>query len=289
MNPLSDKVLLNLMQTDSSGTMVNGESETLEFKQNFNWASKESRLKYLKELAAMHNVSGGYLVFGVDDEGVLVGLENFTSPDPAEITQNIQTYFGPAFRFSERSITIDNKLVYVIHVPVRTSIPTVSTIGYSNILATSTIYWRYPGASSPIRYGDLINLLHELKGEHTERRTNIEETRLKLEHKPLLKIEGGMTMSDVAKPKVVNRGKRAHINSINVLEGAVTCYPYQKIPSAIEENGHFMMEVRSGENMMNAVRYKLEFLYTDDMKTPYRTTAEFIGGTGKMSEPEEMV
>lgn len=288
MNPLSDEMLLNLLQTDSSGTLLNGESETLEFKQGFVRDSKESRVKYLKELAAFHNTSGGYLIFGIDDEGVMVGLENFTAPDPAVIAQDIQTYFAPAFRFSDRTIMINNKELYVIYTPVRTSIPTVSTVGYQNILQTSTIYWRYPGVSSPIRYGDLINLLHELKGEHTERRTNIEETRLKLEHKPLLKIEGGMTMSDIAKPKVVNQGKRAHIKSINVLEGSVTCHPYQKIPSTIEQNGQFIMEVRSGGNIMYVVKYKLEFLYTDEMNTQYRTTAEFIGGTGKMSEAEEV-
>lgn len=288
MNPLSDEILLNLLQTDSSGTVLHGENETLEFKQSFNRDSKESRVKYLKELAAFHNTNGGYLVFGIDDEGIMVGLENFIAPDSAIITQDIQTYFEPTFRFSERTITINNRVLYVIHVPVRTSIPTISTVGFLSILNASTIYWRYPGTASPIRSGDLINLMHELKGEHTERRTDIESTRLKLEHKPLLKVEGGMSQFDFAKPKVINHGKRAHINEINVLEGAVTCHPYQKIPSAIEENGQFMMEVRSGGNIMNAVRYKLEFLYTDEMKTPYRTTAEFIGGTGKMSEPEEV-
>lgn len=65
-------------------------------------------------------------------------------------------------------------------------------------------------------------------------------------------------------------------------------HPYLEIQSAIEENGQFIMEVRSGGNVKNAVKYKLEFLYTKEMKTPYSATADFIGGTGKVNEPEEV-
>lgn len=288
MNPLSDEILQSLLQTDSSGTMVNGESETLEFKQSFNRDSKESRVKYLKELAAFHNTKGGYLVFGIDDEGEMIGLENFTAPDTAIITQDIQTYFEPTFRFSERAITINNRVLYVIHVPMRTSIPTVSTVGFLSILNASTIYWRYPGTASPIRSGDLINLMHELKGEHTERRTNIEEKRLKLDYKPILVARGGSNQLEIAKPKILNTGKRAHLRAVNVLEGAVTCYSLRQLPAVVEEDAELMLEVRSSGLMINTVKYKLEFLYTDELKTPYRVIGEFTGGTGKMSEPEEV-
>lgn len=285
---LSDEVLNDLLKTDSSKRLVNSENEFLEFKREFNRNTKEEKAKYVRELAALYNTNGGYVVFGVNDEGILIGLENFTAPDPAEISQDIKTYFQPGFSFSSRTFSTQGCDVFIIHVTQRKSIPSVSTLGFDRVLSPATIYWRYTGQSAPIHWGDLVNLLHELKGELTERRTDIEATRLKLEHKPLLKVEGGISMQDIAKPKVVNHGKRAHIKSINVLEGSVTCHPYQKIPFTIEENGQFIMEVRSGGNIMNAVRYKLEFLYTDELQTPYRSVAEFLGGTGKMSEPEEI-
>ena len=49
-----------------------GESRTLEFKEDF---PKDS-LKYVKTAVAFSNCQGGRIVFGVREDGVVVGIEN---------------------------------------------------------------------------------------------------------------------------------------------------------------------------------------------------------------------
>lgn len=51
--------------------IVGGESSTVEFKRRFTSAEKIA-----KEIIAFANTSGGYLIFGVDDDGSIVGVDS---------------------------------------------------------------------------------------------------------------------------------------------------------------------------------------------------------------------
>lgn len=289
MNPLDDTLLFALLNPSASGKVSQPENTLFEYKAIFDRSSKEAKAKYLKELAAFHNHNGGYVVFGITDEGQLVGLNNFAEPDGAELSNDIRTYFAPAFFVSARTLQIEAYLLYIIHVEKRKLIPTVCTKSFPNVLVAGTIYWRYHAESTPITAGDLITLLHSLRGEETAKLTDIEDKRLKIENKPDLVFEGGMAMLNILKPKLVNRGKKAHLKAINVLNGNVICYPYVSFPIKMAPDQKMVFEVRTDEGTIaNTTKYTLEFLYSDEIGTNYRSVGEFFGASGKMHQAEEI-
>jgi predicted HTH transcriptional regulator len=83
----------------STLSLKSRESSTIEFKESFNWGSKE---KYAKSLAAFANNHGGYLLFGVADQPRrLVGLstKNFEMLDEAVITSYLNGLFSPEMHY----------------------------------------------------------------------------------------------------------------------------------------------------------------------------------------------
>jgi len=100
MDPLDDLILESILRTDENGIVLQKEDDKIEYKAIFDNSSKEAKAKYAKELAALHNYDGGYLIFGVDDHTKeLIGLNAFQEPDNADLTNDINNYFSPAIRY----------------------------------------------------------------------------------------------------------------------------------------------------------------------------------------------
>ena len=77
------------------------ESGWLEFKESFNWGSKD---EYAKSMAAFANNKGGFLVFGITNQPrKLVGLQNnnFETLDEAKISGYLNTAFSPEIGFEK--------------------------------------------------------------------------------------------------------------------------------------------------------------------------------------------
>ena len=89
-----------------------GESRTLEFKEDF---PKDS-LKYVKTAVAFSNCQGGRIVFGVREDGVVVGIENpeMVADQAVDTISNMCT---PEMSLTTYIETRDGRSIVVVNVP----------------------------------------------------------------------------------------------------------------------------------------------------------------------------
>ncbi len=88
-----------------------GENFHVEFKLKFS-----SVEKIAKEMMAFANTKGGVLIFGVDDDGKLIGLES-EKTESELIRQAAKDYCEPPLEYIEEFINLDNRELVVITVP----------------------------------------------------------------------------------------------------------------------------------------------------------------------------
>jgi len=294
MDPLDDLILTGILRTDAHGKVLQQEDDKVEFKEIFDNSSKEAKAKYVKEMAALYNFQGGYLIFGVSDTTLeLVGLTGFTPPDNAELVNDLSTYFSPAIRFKTKELVTGGKKVFVVYVEKRSSIPTVCIRPYPNILNESTIYWRYSAQSSPIRPGDLIDLLNSLRGEESKRLTEIAEKDFKSKFKPRLFLNGVGHGNDEVTIRVENRGEIAHVDGFEVLEKNIEQLflpAWKGYP--IEKGRSVQLQIRpsgAGPNInWQHLHFKFALKYHDEEGHRYQETIEFKDRHAKIIETREI-
>ncbi|MFH0734596.1 MAG: ATP-binding protein [bacterium] len=85
----------------------NGENLTVEFKQRFS-----SYEKIAKEIIAFANTKGGYIIFGVDDDKSIYGLESEKS-ETELITQTAKNYCEPPIEPNFYYFNVENKEIVV--------------------------------------------------------------------------------------------------------------------------------------------------------------------------------
>jgi ABC-type antimicrobial peptide transport system permease subunit len=140
------------------------ESSWLEFKEAFNWLSKD---RYAKSIAAFANGRGGYLVFGVKNlPRELAGLQsnNFEITDEAKITGYLNSVLSPEIEYEKFTIQVNGKTVGILSVVQAKSKPVVC-IKNDGELRESDIYYRYNAKSERIKYPELKDLLDRIKEE----------------------------------------------------------------------------------------------------------------------------
>lgn len=159
--------------------IISRESNTLEFKESFNWNSKD---KYGCTAAAFSNNRGGYIVFGVKNQPRdLVGLsnDNFEDLDESTIAGFLNSVFSPEILFEKYLINVNSKKVGIFHIIQNPKKPIVC-IKNSGDLQEAVIYYRYNARSEKIKYPELKDLLKEIQSrekqcwmEHFERISKI--------------------------------------------------------------------------------------------------------------------
>lgn len=88
----------NLLSLRKDGSLYHRESQTLEFKESFNFAGLS---EYFRDFAAFANNKGGWLIFGVKDrpKRELIGLNDKSSEQFDKlILKNIRFFIGFIFR-----------------------------------------------------------------------------------------------------------------------------------------------------------------------------------------------
>eukprot|EP01012_Entosiphon_sulcatum_P056899 TRINITY_DN80613_c0_g1_i1.p2 TRINITY_DN80613_c0_g1~~TRINITY_DN80613_c0_g1_i1.p2 ORF type:complete len:292 (+),score=21.65 TRINITY_DN80613_c0_g1_i1:197-1072(+) len=282
MTALDDLFIRNILRTNDNGILYQKEDSRIEFKINFDRNSKEAKAKYLKELAALHNFEGGYLIFGIDDKtGELKGLGNFENIDNADISNDINNYFSPHFHVISRAVTISDKVIFVIYVSKREGIPTVCIKDHQEILKEATIYWRYSGQSSPIEAGDLISLLHSLRGEEVERLVSVKKTELKAQYKPDLRHNGAQSGMESVKVKLENHGATATINSLTIIEGEVKVTIPASFPRTIRKEDILLIQISTTDGTVaNSKVFTLKLDLEDEVGNKYYMLGSFRGAQG---------
>lgn len=105
-------VIEDILKTRPDGKLVHHESQTLEFKESFNYGSLA---EYYRDFAAFANNKGGYLVFGVKDKPrKRVGLnekskEQFDNLDPEGVTGHLLEDFGGRINWEHSIIELDGQ------------------------------------------------------------------------------------------------------------------------------------------------------------------------------------
>jgi predicted HTH transcriptional regulator len=94
-----------------------GESSTLEFKRKFN-----SPEKIAKEMIAFANSKGGKIIFGVDDDKTIVGVES-EKEELELIDTAAKFYCHPEINYTYDIVGIKNKDVIVVTIPESTTKP----------------------------------------------------------------------------------------------------------------------------------------------------------------------
>jgi len=99
------------MVLDIFTLIEDGESETVEFKRKFSTSRKIA-----KEMIAFANTKGGYILFGVDDDKSISGVESEKS-ELDLIETAARFYCEPEIKYSTEIVPVNSKDVVVIIIP----------------------------------------------------------------------------------------------------------------------------------------------------------------------------
>lgn len=103
-----------------SDEIDNGETAVLEFKRDF----PDDHLKFLKTAVAFANCNGGRLVFGVDDDRTVVGVDPLGAFRLADrIVDAISNACAPQIAVSTEVATVGGRTVVIIAVPMGMACP----------------------------------------------------------------------------------------------------------------------------------------------------------------------
>lgn len=108
----------------------NGETDVLEFKRDM----PDDHLKFLKTAVAFANCNGGRIIFGVDDDRSLVGVDSLGAFRLADrIVDAISNACAPQIAVSTEVATVDGKTLIVVSIPMGMSCPYyVKSLGKEN-------------------------------------------------------------------------------------------------------------------------------------------------------------
>lgn len=125
--------------------------------------TKEGVAKIVKAISAFANSSGGYIYFGVDDNGEIIGINNDQGEQEflRSIGDKCREILCPAVDWKRIIFELNGKFVACIYVAPAILRPVICMSDYTNAIASGGIYNRYSGQSSAIRPGDLLNMLRE--------------------------------------------------------------------------------------------------------------------------------
>ena len=142
------------------------ESESIEFKASLDPQSLAEWLEVVKDLVALANSGGGFIVFGVADSGKLSPFDCSTlyDVDPAVLTDKLNKYTGQQFHgFELVKLHLEARSLFAIVVsgvnsPLVFSRPGTYDIGggkQKTAFSTGTVYFRHGAKSEPGNSEDL--------------------------------------------------------------------------------------------------------------------------------------
>ncbi|MBA4744080.1 MAG: ATP-binding protein [Muricauda sp.] len=138
------------------------EHSEIEFKESFH-SPKHKDKKLLKWIASFSNANGGLILYGVKNNGELVGLKNdkLEQFDNKDLSQELLSYFAPEIHFELFIKEIDGLKIGFLYIYKSQNKPIVAIKTANNNIQESDIFYRYPGQSRRISYGDLRNMIEE--------------------------------------------------------------------------------------------------------------------------------
>lgn len=147
-----------------AGRLFHRESQTLEFKEQYNFAGL---VDYFRDFAAFANNKGGLLVFGVTDTPrVAVGMsaksiDSFEKIDPEKITGFLLEMFSSNISWEQASFEVGGKTFGVFKIAEATTKPIIARKdeGKDQTIKNGEIYFRYGGRTQRIQSAELENII----------------------------------------------------------------------------------------------------------------------------------
>jgi hypothetical protein len=162
-HPVDENWLLAILnQLDESTCTNEGSTQSVEFKENFNFPNLAL---YARTMAAFANSSGGYLIFGVTNEPrAIVGMANdrLSQIDPARLSTEFNQVLDPALTWRHGTLLYNDKVIGYIHTAEASRKPVVCKRA-EECLREGAIYYRYPGTTQEIRYAELQSILEQIR------------------------------------------------------------------------------------------------------------------------------
>jgi len=162
---LNEEIISELLKVKEDGNLYHRESQTLEFKESFNFAGLA---EYLKDFAAFANNKGGYIIFGVKDRPnrELSGLrdrafEQFDKLDPERISGYILDIFSSNIFWTHDVFTSRNLKFGAFYVYEAKTKPIIckKDEGKDQTLKNGEIYYRYGGRTQKIQFAELEDII----------------------------------------------------------------------------------------------------------------------------------
>ncbi|WP_037349055.1 helix-turn-helix domain-containing protein [Sediminibacter sp. Hel_I_10] len=138
------------------------EHSEIEFKESFH-SPRHKDKKLHKWIASFANANGGLIIYGVKNNGELVGLKNdkLQDFDNKDLSQELLDYFAPEIEFELFIKEINELKIGFLYIHKSKNKPVVAIKTANNNIQESDIFYRYPGQSRRISYGDLRNIIEE--------------------------------------------------------------------------------------------------------------------------------
>lgn len=167
------KAIEDILKTREDGTLIHRESQTLEFKESFNFSGIA---EYYRDFAAFANNRGGYLVFGVKDKPrrEKVGLntkakDQFDRLDPEKVEGHLLNHFTGHITWEQDVIEHDGQCFGYFYVAEANEKPIICKKDEGEFLRDADIYYRYGGRTQRIRYSELEAIIkHRIERQNAQ-------------------------------------------------------------------------------------------------------------------------
>ncbi|WP_016775722.1 AlbA family DNA-binding domain-containing protein [Anaerophaga thermohalophila] len=173
------------------------EHSEIEFKESFQ-SPKHKDKKLHKWIASFANANGGLIIYGVKNNGELIGLKNnkLREFDNKDLSQELLGFFAPEIKFELFTKEIEGFELGFLYVYKSNDKPVVAIKSASETIQESDIFYRYPGQSRRISYGDLRNIMEEKYNRLNERWLKLMNNvaTIGVENVGILNIENGELM-----------------------------------------------------------------------------------------------
>lgn len=165
--------IAKILRVREDGTLYHRESQTLEFKESYNFAGLA---EYFRDFAAFANNKGGYLIFGIKDRPrrERIGLNDnaikqLEKLDPEKITGFLLEDFSGNIDWCFDVVTIDDLKYGVFYVEESTAKPIICKKDEGNIIKNGEIYFRYGGRTQKIQYAELEAIInHRIEKQNAQ-------------------------------------------------------------------------------------------------------------------------
>ena len=282
MEPLTNKLIEEVLTLDAQGCIKYQEDNRFEYKAILEWRNDNAKMKYLKELVSLSNTGGGYLIFGIDDKTYKpTGLLGEKAIDLKFITHWHQKYFAPAIEISGRTFQKDGFDYFVIYSTPFKEIPCVA-IKEREEIKNGCIYYRYSGKSEPIKGHDLIKLLYKIKRDSAsyDLLVHSQETRKK-DRQPKFNQTSGTSTPVGFTVKFSNIGAKAFVQGAVHVKGSNGSIDRDCSYKRFLEKGKewsISGRYKSSDFPESQRTYKFRLYFTDEDENWY--FQEFEGHTG---------